>query len=453
MRTFAKKPKATRQAMSAKTTVPARSHLGHNHEVNSILHLQRTIGNQAVQRLLQSNAEERNTIVTGTTSPHFGYDFSRIPIHPPAAGAIQMKLAINTPGDEYEQEADRIADQVMRMPEPKRQRACACGGACPKCQTESQAHARQSLQSKHIKSGALGLTEAPPSVLDVFRSPGHPLDTATRAFMEPRFGHDFSGVRVHSNPIAEQAARQINARAYTVGQSIAFGSGQFAPSTHDGRRLLAHELAHVVQQHGGNVADTVQCQQAPPATPATPATPAPPVCPVTPIPIITDADALAMEGGARVIWNNTAAGLQAAANNLVGLIEAAGGTAIITSAHRPQAYQDHLRAVWDRARDLQNQPQPGPCDAVRATVNAEMANHQLNVNRPVGQTSNHTGGNAVDIDWTLPAALTPAICQLPAVPSGAPAPPLSEEQCIDNLASQAGLSHPLHARDRPHFQI
>jgi site-specific DNA-cytosine methylase len=83
MGTFAEKPKATQQAMSSKTKVPARSHLRHNHEVNSILHLQRAIGNQAVQRLLQSNAEEHTPMLTGTTSPQFGHDFSRIRLHPP----------------------------------------------------------------------------------------------------------------------------------------------------------------------------------------------------------------------------------------------------------------------------------------------------------------------------------------------------------------------------------
>jgi hypothetical protein len=173
---------------------------------------------------------------------------------------------------------------------------------------------------------------------------------------------------------------------------------------------------------------------------------------VAPISPITDADALTMEGGTRVIWNNTAAGLQAAANNLVTRITGAGGTANITSAYRPQAYQNHLREVWDKARALRDNPGGTECDAVRAAVNAEMANHALNVDRPVAQVSNHAAGNAVDISWTLPAARTHALCGLP-VPPGASPPPPTEEQCIDSLAAQAGLSHPLHAGDRPHFEI
>lgn len=94
------------------------------------------------------------------------------------------------------------------------------------------------------------------SVHDVLRSPGQPLDAATRAFMEPRFAHDFSRVRVHTDGRAAESARAARAHAYTVGQNIVFGAGNFAPATEVGRRLLAHELTHTVQQRaaGGSVA-------------------------------------------------------------------------------------------------------------------------------------------------------------------------------------------------------
>jgi hypothetical protein len=85
-------------------------------------------------------------------------------------------------------------------------------------------------------------------------------------------------------------------------------------------------------------------------------------------------------------------------------------------------------------------------------VNAEMANHTLDVNRPVAQISNHLAGNAVDISWTLPATLTNAICQLP-VPDAGTLPAPTDEQCIDNLAARAGMTHPLHGGDRPHFEV
>jgi len=89
---------------------------------------------------------------------------------------------------------------------------------------------------------------APPIVHDVLRSPGQPLDMATRAFMEPRFGHDFSQVRVHNDERAAASARAVNALAYTVGRDVVFGASQYQPTTGEGRKLVAHELTHVVQQ-------------------------------------------------------------------------------------------------------------------------------------------------------------------------------------------------------------
>jgi Domain of unknown function (DUF4157)/DNA/RNA non-specific endonuclease len=92
---------------------------------------------------------------------------------------------------------------------------------------------------------------APPSVEQTLNSPGRPLDLTLRRAMERRFGHDFSRVRVHSGTVAAQSAREVKAHAYTVGQDIVFGAGQYAPDTLPGRKLLAHELTHVVQQEGG----------------------------------------------------------------------------------------------------------------------------------------------------------------------------------------------------------
>jgi hypothetical protein len=201
-----------------------------------------------VQRTLQADAQEPEAGLTAAASPRFGHDFSQIPIHPPAAGAVQTKLAINKAGDEYEQEADRISEQVMRMPEPRRQRACACGGACPKCQMEQPGQEHERLQTKHVGSGDPGQTVAPSIVDEVLSSPGQPLDTATRSLMEPRFGHVFSGVRIHTDTKAAEAAQTINALAFTVGRDVAFGAGQYVPGTSTGQRLLAHELTHVIQQ-------------------------------------------------------------------------------------------------------------------------------------------------------------------------------------------------------------
>jgi len=95
------------------------------------------------------------------------------------------------------------------------------------------------------------VNQLPPIVHEVLRSPGQPLDASTRVLMEPRFEHDFSRVRVHTDARAAESARAVNALAYTLGQNAVFGAGQFAPGTTAGKQLLAHELTHVVQQAGG----------------------------------------------------------------------------------------------------------------------------------------------------------------------------------------------------------
>jgi len=106
---------------------------------------------------------------------------------------------------------------------------------------------KKGLGVQRLASGTGGPAVAPPIVDEVLRSPGQPLDAGTRAFMEPRFGHDFSRVRVHTDARAAESARAVNALAYTVGQDLVFGQNQFQPTTRSGRKLLAHELTHTVQ--------------------------------------------------------------------------------------------------------------------------------------------------------------------------------------------------------------
>ena len=104
------------------------------------------------------------------------------------------------------------------------------------------------LMQRQANGDAGGASTAPPVVQDVLRSPGQSLNPASRGFMESRFGHDFSQVRVHSDARAAESARAVNARAYTVGRDVVFGSGQYAPGSSTGQHLLAHELTHVIQQ-------------------------------------------------------------------------------------------------------------------------------------------------------------------------------------------------------------
>ncbi|NOT54933.1 MAG: DUF4157 domain-containing protein [Deltaproteobacteria bacterium] len=198
------------------------------------------------------------------------------------AGAIQAKLSISQPGDPDEQEADRIAEQVMRMAEPaligsapstiqRKCAACEAGGAtCPKCEEE------QTIQRKENSGQAPHANPLVHSQIAALRGGGQPLPTSMRAFFEPRFGRDFSGVRVHTGSQASETAKTINARAFTVANNIAFGGWQFAPASQEGRRLLAHELTHVVQQGGAQQASAVQLSPDGQAAPAQPPAPPPP---------------------------------------------------------------------------------------------------------------------------------------------------------------------------------
>jgi hypothetical protein len=132
-------------------------------------------------------------------------------------------------------------------------RKCACGGSsasgeCEECK-------KNEVQRKPAGPG--GPAVVPAFVPDVLSLPGRPLDAQTRSFFEPRFAHDFSRVRVHAGVEAADSARALNARAYTFGHHVVFGAGQFAPGTTGGRRLLAHELAHVVQQRGVSQRNTL----------------------------------------------------------------------------------------------------------------------------------------------------------------------------------------------------
>jgi hypothetical protein len=166
-----------------------------------------------------------------------------------APAILQSKLQVNAPGDVYEQEADRVAERVMRMPEPRLQRAVADLGESP-ARRNPQAPAA-GLQPHRVQASDAEGMVAPPAVGDALRSSGRPLDPATRAFMEPRFGRGFGDVRIHTGPQADTAAASVQARAFTVGGDLVFAAGEHAPGSEGGKRLLAHELTHVVQQSGG----------------------------------------------------------------------------------------------------------------------------------------------------------------------------------------------------------
>src|SRR5271165_3485189 len=146
-------------------------------------------------------------------------------------------------------DAHQLGNQAML----RLQRKCDCGGG-PDCDCDSKEKKQHKGGLRRAPAGS-GTTPqtAPPIVHETLQSPGEMLDRDTRAFFESRFGQDFSGVRIHTDSRAAESARAVNALAYTVGRDIAFASGRFAPATTEGRRLLAHELTHTVQQRGSAI--------------------------------------------------------------------------------------------------------------------------------------------------------------------------------------------------------
>jgi hypothetical protein len=162
-------------------------------------------------------------------------------------------------------EADRVADGIMARGTAKPawslskmgiraplQRKCACGESggsgveCEECKKKEMTLQRRAANQPEPAT-------VPPIVHEVLRSPGQPVDLPTRAFMEPRLGHDFSKVRMHTDAAAGESAQTMNALAYTVGRHVVFGSNRYQPGTESGRSLLAHELVHTIQQEACDV--------------------------------------------------------------------------------------------------------------------------------------------------------------------------------------------------------
>jgi outer membrane protein OmpA-like peptidoglycan-associated protein len=184
------------------------------------------------------------------------------------AAGIQAKLRVGLPGDCYEQEADQVADEVMRMPEPQVMRQVDPEEeeeeeiVQPKfeespeysiqCQIEEEEE-EELLQLKHREGTTKSVTNDIESHIRTVRGGGQPLAESERAYFEPRFGYDFSRVRMHTDARAAESAQMLNARAYTVGRDVVFGAGEYAPETNAGRRLIAHELTHTMQQRYNSV--------------------------------------------------------------------------------------------------------------------------------------------------------------------------------------------------------
>lgn len=177
----------------------------------------------------KAKSDEVGAPSNSSKAARFSHDFSRIPVHASSPVNIQTKLAVSSSADPHEVEADRVAEELMRLP-------------------ESNGH--EPLRVSRVGTSSFG-QRVSPVIHEALTSPGQPLHAASRTFMEKRFGLDFSQVRVHADDKAATAARAIQARAFTLGHDIVFGGAEYSPRSVSGQRLLAHELTHVVQQEGG----------------------------------------------------------------------------------------------------------------------------------------------------------------------------------------------------------
>ena len=219
------------------------------------------------------------------TKPSAGlqHDFSGVPIRRKAAAGVQTKLTVGAVGDKYEQEADRVAEQVMRMPDPDEEKAVSepaslsiqrlplanntsvhrqAEDVSPEEKEEKESPDLQRQDTtKDFAASEEDLVQAKESVgetsqitadieerLATRRGKGEPLTETTRSFMETQFGQNFEQVRIHSDSEAARLSKTLRAQAFTHRQDVYFGSGRYNPESTSGRRLLAHELTHVVQQ-------------------------------------------------------------------------------------------------------------------------------------------------------------------------------------------------------------
>jgi hypothetical protein len=172
---------------------------------------------------------------------------------------IQTKLKVSQPGDDYEQEADRVAEQVMRMPSLKQPYFSTIsdddenkkiGRKCKSCEDEedSEKFKISRKENSYLSNRVEASENAAIEISNTKGQSGSSLDTSTREFMESRFGYDFTNVRIHTNDRAAKSAKSVNALAYTTGNDIIFDYGKYDPYTDVGKKLLAHELTHVIQE-------------------------------------------------------------------------------------------------------------------------------------------------------------------------------------------------------------
>lgn len=205
------------------------------------------------------SVQSESNVLSADAVSGFAQDFSAIPVRLNSAPvSIQTKLKIGYANDKYEQEADSVADQVMRMPDPKFALQSSVEESpfnslvsssiqrkCTSCSEDEEL-----VQRKPTATNGMELNSPIGSQINSIFGRGRSMSQAERSFFEPRFRSDFSNVHIHDNSKANQLASSFSARAFTLGSNVVFGAGEYSSESESGRKLLAHELTHVKQQDG-----------------------------------------------------------------------------------------------------------------------------------------------------------------------------------------------------------
>lgn len=185
----------------------------------------------------------------------------RIPKQKPTPVKIQPKLQVNEPGDVYEQEADAMAEKVMRGDQQPAKPAAVTGligrsvqRKCAHCEEEEK---KEQVMRKVNGAGGSSISSSFASSLQTSKGGGFSLPPATKSYMENAFGADFSAVRIHTGQPAQDMNKSVSAKAFTHGSDIYFNTGEYRPTTHEGQKLLAHELTHTIQQNN-NTTGSIQ---------------------------------------------------------------------------------------------------------------------------------------------------------------------------------------------------
>ncbi len=278
MKTFTPKQKQTHKAKTADSMRSNRVFSTQRNKVSSILDLHSTNENQAVQLLFGHKSRYVGNL-DSSVAPQSSHSFGKIPVHTGTHGNIQPKLKVNSPGDIYEQEADRVSNQIMENPvvaipqsvqrlshnEDEIIQNLPAPSITPIVQRQAPPGEKEkdeieeddsigSVQPKRLQSAVSSNHEHVEDLgnrLKREKGGGKPMDADMRAFFEPRMQAGFDRVRIHTDSNAVHMNRELGARAFTHGRDIYFGADQYVPNSLEGKKLIAHELTHVVQQGGG----------------------------------------------------------------------------------------------------------------------------------------------------------------------------------------------------------